>query len=64
MGQGAWKKGGESLDRHIKAEFEKRKDEKGGFWPGPKGTCKNQANELIDGARKRQISKIVPGGNK
>ncbi len=50
-GKGAWKKGDESLDSCVDDAFENRKDEEGGFW-GQRGNCKNQANKLIEDAKK------------
>jgi hypothetical protein len=53
-GIGAWRKGDETLDEYIEKQFEEMKNQKGGFFPGERGTCKNQANELLDKAKKKR----------
>ncbi|MFH1232191.1 MAG: RHS repeat-associated core domain-containing protein, partial [Planctomycetota bacterium] len=56
-GVGAKKKGDESLDKYVDELFEERKGEKGGFGylpPNPRGTCKDQANKLINDAIKKR----------
>ena len=63
-GKGAYKKGDESLDKYVEDEYENRKREKGGFWPGPRGTCKDQANKLINDARKRRAIEAATKGKK
>lgn len=52
-GVGAWKKGDETLDKYMEEIFEEMKGQKGGFY-GERGTCKMQANELLNEALKKK----------
>ncbi|HOW35740.1 MAG TPA: RHS repeat-associated core domain-containing protein [Candidatus Omnitrophota bacterium] len=60
-GVGARFKGDSSLDPYVKKEFEKRQNEKGGFWPGSRGTCKDQAKKLIEDAQQQQLEDLITG---
>jgi len=55
-GVGAWKKGDETLDKYMEKVFEEMKGQKGGFY-GERGTCKMQANELLNEAFKEKVLK-------
>ena len=58
-----WQIGDDSLDPYVKAGFEAQRNEKGGFWPGKQGVCKEKASRLaIDAIRNKAVDDAVKKG--